>query len=47
MGISEIPCIVADDLSEDQIKAFRLADNRSSELADWDFDKLKIEFDNN
>ena len=27
LGISEVPCIVADDLTEEQIKAFRLADN--------------------
>ena len=46
LGITDVPCIIADDLSEDQIRAFRLADNRASELADWDLDKLKIEFDN-
>lgn len=46
LGIAEVPCIIADDLNEDQIRAFRLADNRASELADWDLDKLKIEFDN-
>ena len=46
LGISDVPCIIADDLSEDQIRAFRLADNRASELADWDLDKLKVEFDN-
>ncbi len=27
LGIEDIPCIVADDLSEEQVKAFRLADN--------------------
>ena len=46
LGITDVPCIIADDLSEDQIRAFRLADNRASELADWDLDKLKVEFDN-
>lgn len=45
LGINEVPCIIADDLSADQIKAFRLADNRASELADWDLEKLKLEFD--
>lgn len=37
LGIEEVPCIVADDLSEAQIKAFRLADNKVSELADWNW----------
>ena len=46
LGITDIPCVIADDLNEDQIRAFRLADNRASELADWDLDKLKVEFDN-
>jgi len=43
LGITEVPCVVADDLTEDQIKAFRLADNKTSELAEWDLDKLSEE----
>jgi len=43
LGIKEVPCIIADDLTEQQIKAFRLADNRTGELALWDLDKLRIE----
>ena len=43
IGISEVPCIVADDLTEDQIKAFRIADNKVSEYAQWDNDKLNME----
>lgn len=43
LGIKDIPCIVADDLSEEQIKAFRLADNKVSELAGWDFTALAME----
>ena len=31
LGLKEVPCIIADDLSEEQIKAFRLADNKVSE----------------
>lgn len=46
LGITKVPCIVADDLNEDQIRAFRLVDNRTAEIADWDLDKLKLEFDN-
>lgn len=40
MGITDIPCISADDLSDEQIKAFRLADNKTAELAEWDEDLL-------
>jgi site-specific DNA-methyltransferase (adenine-specific) len=43
LGLETVPCIVADDLNEQQIKAFRLADNKVSELAEWDFEKLEIE----
>ena len=43
LGIKEIPCIIADDLTEEQIKAFRLADNKTHELAEWDFDLLADE----
>lgn len=43
LGIKEVPCIVADDLSDDQIRAFRLADNKVAEIADWDFDLLADE----
>lgn len=45
LGIEEVPCIVADDLTEEQIKAFRLADNKVGEIATWDLDKLNIELD--
>lgn len=43
LGLEKVPCIVADDLTEEQIKAFRLADNKTAELAEWDFDKLETE----
>ena len=45
LGIEEVPCIVADDLTEEQVKAFRLADNKVGEIATWDLDKLNIELD--
>ena len=35
LGLDSVPCIVADDLTEEQIKAFRLADNKVGEFADW------------
>lgn len=43
LGIDEVPCIVADDLTEDQIKAFRIADNKVSEYSTWDNTKLAEE----
>jgi len=45
LDIKEVPVIIADDLTEDQIKAFRLADNKVSEFATWDYDLLNIELD--
>lgn len=45
LKMKEIPCIVADDLTEEQIRAFRIADNKVGELADWDFEALNIELD--
>lgn len=46
LNLKEIPCIVADDLTEEQVKAFRLADNKVAEKAEWDFDLLADELDN-
>ena len=44
LGITQIPCIVADDLSEEQVKAFRIADNKTAEIAQWDEELLEEEF---
>ncbi len=43
LGIAVVPCVVADDLTDEQIKAFRLADNKTAEFAEWDFEKLDAE----
>lgn len=43
LGLEEVPTIKADDLTEEQIKAFRLADNKVSEFAEWDFNMLDAE----
>lgn len=40
LGLKEVPVIVANDLSDEQIKAFRLADNKVAEQSEWDFDLL-------
>ena len=43
LGMKEVPCVIADELTEDQIKAFRLADNKVSEAAQWDMNLLPLE----
>lgn len=40
LGLKTVPCIIADDLTDEQIKAFRLADNKVAEKATWNFDLL-------
>lgn len=45
LGIEKVPCIMADDLTDEQIKAFRLADNKTSEFATWDIEKLNLELE--
>lgn len=45
LGMTEVPCIIADDLTEEQVKAFRLADNKVGEIATWDFELLHLELD--
>lgn len=42
LGLTEVPCIIADDLTDKQIKAFRLADNKVSDYSLWD-NKLLLE----
>ena len=45
LKLTEVPCIIADDLTEEQIKAYRLADNKVAEKSEWDFDLLSGELD--
>ena len=40
LGLKKVPCIIADDLTEEQITAYRLVDNKTQELSNWDFPKL-------
>lgn len=40
-----VPCVVADDLTQEQINAFRLADNKTAELAEWDLELLNSELE--
>lgn len=45
LGMEEVPCIVADDLTDTQVKAFRIADNKTAEFSEWDFDLLEVELE--
>lgn len=42
LGLKEVPCIIADMLSEEQVNAYRLADNKTNEAAEWN-DELLIQ----
>ena len=43
LKIDTVPCVVADDLTEEQIRAYRLADNKVGEKAEWDLELLDTE----
>lgn len=45
LGLEYVPCVVADDLTTEQIKAFRLADNKTAEFSGWDVALLKEELE--
>jgi hypothetical protein len=43
LKLKTVPCVVADELSPEQIKAFRLVDNKTAEFAEWDAELLPLE----
>jgi len=43
VGLDTVPCMLAEDMSEDQIKAFRLSIDRMADLAEWDNELLALE----
>jgi DNA modification methylase len=45
LGMTEVPVVIADDLTETQIKAFRLIANQSANWAEWDDELLKLELE--
>lgn len=45
LGLKEVPVIRVEDLTENQIKAFRIADNKTAEFAEWDMELLEIELE--
>jgi DNA modification methylase len=45
LGLTQVPVVVASDLTPEQVRAYRIADNRSAEFSKWDEDFLKVELD--
>lgn len=45
LKLKKVPCVMADDLTDEQIKAYRLADNKTGEFAEWDLDILNLELE--
>ena len=45
LGMTAVPVVMADDLTEEQVKAFRLVDNKTAEFASWDYDMLSTELE--
>ena len=46
LGMDKVPVVVASNLSDEQVRAYRLADNKTSDLTDWDMDLLDDELGN-
>ncbi len=45
LGLTEVPVLYAIDLTDEQTKAYRLADNKTAEFAEWDSELLGIELE--
>jgi DNA modification methylase len=43
LGLDRVPVVVASHLSPDQVRAYRIADNKTAEIAEWNYDLLPIE----
>lgn len=43
LNMENVPCVMADDLTDEEVKAYRLADNKVAEKSIWDFDLLSVE----
>jgi DNA modification methylase len=43
LGLPEVPCVIAGDLTPEQVKAFRIADNKTAEIAEWNYELLPLE----
>ena len=42
LGMTEVPCIIADNLTPEQVQAYRIADNKTGEIAEWDYALLPM-----
>lgn len=45
LGLKKVPCVKADDLTPEQARAFRIVDNKTQEIAGWNFDQLNEELE--
>ncbi len=43
LGLTEVPVVVADNLTPEQVQAYRIADNKTGEIAEWDYSLLPLE----
>ena len=43
LGLTTVPVVIAENLSPEQVKAYRIADNKTGELSEWDFSLLSLE----
>ena len=43
LGLKKVPCIRLDDLNDEQIRQYRIVDNKTQELAGWNIGKLELE----
>ena len=45
LGLEQVPCVVANDLTPEQVRAYRIIDNRLVERSEWDSELLRLELD--
>ena len=45
IGMTEVPCVRLDHLTDEQRRAYALAHNKTAEMSDWDFELLDLELD--
>ena len=45
LGLEKVPCVTVNNLTDEQIKAYRLIDNKTAEMSEWDYDLLEMELE--
>jgi hypothetical protein len=45
LDLATVPIVVADHLTEAQVRAYRIADNRSGDFTSWDFPQLAVQLE--